>query len=126
LQEKLEPVFQNPQLCVELLQLFLAKTKSFPQFPAELKARLAHQLQGPSPGEEEVETPSAQSMASGLPLQVRVPMDVTPSSGELAQLPTTQLVGIIRASTEQLEQRIQQAEREEELWKQEGLLVQAQ
>jgi hypothetical protein len=53
-------------------------------------------------------------------------MDVTPSSGELTQLPTTQLVGIIRASTEQLEQRIQQAEREAEFWKQEGLLAQEQ
>jgi hypothetical protein len=35
-----------------------------------------------------------------------------------------QLVGIIRASTEKLEQRIQQAEREANFWKQEGLLVQ--
>jgi hypothetical protein len=70
LKEQLEPVFQNPQLCAELLQLFLAKTKVFPLLPMALKARLAHQLQGPSPGEEEVETPSEHSMASGLPLQV--------------------------------------------------------
>jgi len=35
----------------------------------------------------EFQTPSAQSMSSGLPLQVRLPMDVTPSLGELAQLP---------------------------------------
>jgi hypothetical protein len=64
-------------------------------------------------------------MASGLPLQIRVPMDVAPSSSELAQLPTTQSVGIIRASTEQLEKRIHQDEREEEFWKHEGLIVQA-
>jgi hypothetical protein len=36
----------------------------------------------------------------------------------------SQLVGIIRASTEKLEQRIQQAEREAKFWKQEGLLMQ--
>jgi hypothetical protein len=44
LQEKMELVFQNPQLCEELLQLCLDKKKYFPQFPAELKAQLAHQL----------------------------------------------------------------------------------
>jgi hypothetical protein len=69
LEEKLESVFQSPHLRAELLQLFLDKKKSFPQFPAELKALLAHQMQIPSPGEEEVETPSTQSMASGLPMQ---------------------------------------------------------
>jgi hypothetical protein len=117
LQDPLKPVFQNPQLCAKLLQLFLAKTKYFPQFPAELKAQLAHQLQSPSPGEDEVETPSARSMASGFPLQVRVPMYATPSPSELMQLPTTHLVGIIKASTEQLEQRILHPERDAKFWR---------
>jgi hypothetical protein len=82
--------------------------------------------QSTSPGEEEVDTPSAQSMASGLPLQFQVTMDETPSSSDLTQLPKDQLVGIIRASTEKLEQRIQHAERDEEFWKLEGLVAQAQ
>jgi hypothetical protein len=38
-------------------------------------------------------------------------MDSTPSPSELEKLPKTHLVGIIKASTEQLEKRIQQAER---------------
>jgi hypothetical protein len=59
------------------------------------------------PGEEEVETPSKNSISSGMLLQVQLPLDVTPSSRNLAQLPTTQLVGIIRASIEKLDQRIQ-------------------
>jgi uncharacterized protein YllA (UPF0747 family) len=63
-------------------------------------------------------------MASGLTLEVRLPLDATTSFGDLAQLLTVQLVGIIRASTEKLEQRIQQAEQEANLWKQEGLLAQ--
>jgi hypothetical protein len=48
-------------------------------------------------------------MANGIPLQVRVPREATTSSGDLAQWPSTQLIGMIRASTDQLEQRLQQA-----------------
>jgi len=110
---------------VNLLQIFLAKTKAFPQFLVELKSRLAHQLKIPSPGEEEVETPSTQLMASGFPLQVRVPMDAILSSNELTQLPTTHMVGIIKPSIEQLEQRIHHAERDADLWREEGHIVQA-
>jgi hypothetical protein len=110
LQEKLELVLQNPQQCAELVQLCLVKTKMLPFLPSVVRMRLVQQLQGPSTGEEEVETPSEHSMASGLPLQVRVPREATTSSGDLAQWPSTQLIGMIRASTDQLEQRLQQAE----------------
>jgi hypothetical protein len=40
---------------------------------------------GLSTGEEDVETPSYHSMASGLSLQVQVPREATPSSTDLAQ-----------------------------------------
>jgi hypothetical protein len=79
--------------------------------PSSLRLRL---VPGPSIGEEEVETPSEHSTTSGLPLQVRSPKDATPSSYDLAQWPTTHLVGMIRASTDQLEKRLQQAERSTE------------
>jgi len=49
-----------------------------------LKNKLAQQLRGPSPGEEEVESPSEQSMAGGLPLQIRLPLEATVTSSELA------------------------------------------
>jgi hypothetical protein len=80
---------------------------------------------GPSTGEEEVETPSEHSMASGLPLQTRAPRDATPSSTDLAQWPTTHLVGMIRASTDQLEKRLQQARGLSEFAREEVFLVQA-
>jgi deoxyadenosine/deoxycytidine kinase len=57
-------------------------------------------------------------------LQARLPLDATITSDEFTHFPTPQLVGLIRASTEKLEQRIQQEEREAEFWKQEGLLAQ--
>jgi hypothetical protein len=81
-------------------------------------------LRGPYPREEEVETPLDHSMASGLPLQARLPLDSTITSDEFAHFPMSQLVGLIRASTKKLEQRIQQEEREDKFWKKEGLLVQ--
>jgi hypothetical protein len=74
--------------------------------------RLVQQSQGPSTGEEEVETPSKHSTASGLPLQVQVPREATTSSVDLAQWSSAQLVGMIRASTDQLKQRLQQSKRE--------------
>jgi hypothetical protein len=80
---------------------------------------------GPSTGEEEVETHSEHSMASGLPLQTRAPRDTAPSSTDLAQWPVTHLVGMIRASTDQLEQRLQQAERSAKYAREEALLAQA-
>jgi hypothetical protein len=103
-QEQMELVLQNPQQCTELLQLFLARTEVLTLLPSTLRLRL---VPGPSTGEEEVETPSEHSTASGLPLQVRAPRDATPSSTDLAQWPTTHLVRMIRASTDQLEQRLQ-------------------
>jgi hypothetical protein len=103
-QEQMELVLQNPQQCAELLQLCLARTNVLTFLSVALRLRL---VPGPSTGEEEVETPSEHSMASGIPLQVRAPRDTTPSPAELAQWPTTQLVGVIRASTDQLEKRLQ-------------------
>jgi hypothetical protein len=91
-----------------------------------MKTRLAQQLQGPSLGEEEVETPSEHSMASRLSLQARLPLDATITSDEFTHFPTLQLVGLIKASTDQLEHRIQQEEREADFWKQEGLLAETQ
>jgi hypothetical protein len=121
-QEQMELVLQNPQQCTELLQLCLARTEVLTLLPSTLRLRL---VPGPSTGEEEVETPSEHSMTSGLPLQVRAPRDATPSSADLAQWPTMHLVGMIRASTDQLEQRLQQAERSAEFAREEALLVQA-
>jgi hypothetical protein len=66
-QEQMELVLQNPQQCAELLQLCLARTEVLMFLPSTLRLRL---VPGPSTGEEEVETPSEHSMASGLPLQV--------------------------------------------------------
>jgi hypothetical protein len=79
----------------------------------------------PSAGEEEVETPSEHSVASGLPLKTRAPRDTTLSPVDLAQWPTTHLIGMIRALTNQLEKRLQQAERSVEVTREEVFLVQA-
>jgi hypothetical protein len=100
----MELVLYNPQQCVELLQLRLARIEVLTLLPSTLRLRL---MPGPPTGEEEVETPSEPSMTSGLPMQVRAPKDATPSFDDLAQWPTTHLVGMIRASTNQLEQRLQ-------------------
>ena len=67
---------------------------------ATFRLRLVTRL---STREEEVETPSKNSTTSGIPLQVRAPRDAAASFTELAQWPTTQLVGMIRASNDQLE-----------------------
>ena len=63
-----------------------------------------------------METPSEHSMASGLPLQARLPLDATLTSGNFSHFPMPQLV----------DHRIQQAEREAKFWKQKGLLAQTQ
>jgi hypothetical protein len=68
--------------------------------------RLVQQPQGPSTWEEELETPLEHSMASGIPLQVRVPMEATTSSPDLTQWSSTHLIGMIKASTDQLEKRL--------------------
>jgi hypothetical protein len=46
------------------------------------------------------------------------------TSNELAQLPILQLVGLSKASTNYLDQLIQQAKKKTQLWKHEGLLEQ--
>jgi hypothetical protein len=69
--EQMEWVLQNPQQCAELMQLCIARTKVLTLFPSELRLRI---VPGPST-EEEVETHSEHSMASGLPLQTRAPRD---------------------------------------------------
>jgi hypothetical protein len=56
-------------------------------------------------------------MASGIPfLQIRLLLEATVTSREIAQLPTLQLVGLIRASTDHLEKRFQQAKTQDEYW----------
>jgi hypothetical protein len=63
-------------------------------------------------------------MASGLPLQTRAPRDATPSSTDLVQWPAMNLFGLIREITDQLEKRLQEAERSSEVTRKEALLVQ--
>jgi hypothetical protein len=79
---------------------------------------------GLSIGEEEVETPSEHSMANGIPLHTQVPRDADPSSTDLAQWLATHFVGMIRASIDQLKQRLQQVERSAEFSREESLLAQ--
>jgi hypothetical protein len=74
--------------------------------------------------EEEVETRSDHSTASGLPLQTRAPTDAAPSATNLVQWPTSQLFGLIRASTDQLEKRLQDTESSAELARKEQLYAQ--
>jgi hypothetical protein len=60
----MEQIIQNPQQCAELMQLCIARTKVLTLLSVELRLRIA-----PTPPmEEEVETLSDLSMASGLPL----------------------------------------------------------
>lgn len=64
MQAQMEQVLQNPQQCVELMQLCIARTKVLTLFPTELRLRIV-----PAPPmEEEVETHSDHSTASGIPL----------------------------------------------------------
>jgi hypothetical protein len=118
--EQMERVLQDPQQCTELMQLCIARTEVLTLFPSELRLRIAP---GP-PTEEEVETRSEHSMASGLPLQTRAPRDTTPSSSDLVQWPTTHLFGLIRASTDQLEKRLQEAKRSTEVARKEEFVTQ--
>jgi hypothetical protein len=93
------------------MQLCIARIKVLTLFPAELRLRIAPV----PPIEEEVETRSDHSTGSGLPLQWRVPTDVAVSSTDLVQWPVPHLFGLIRASTDQLEKRLQEAERSTEI-----------
>jgi hypothetical protein len=61
----MELVIQNPQQCAELLQLCLARIEFLTLLPSALRLRL---VIGTSTREEEVETPSENSMTIGLPL----------------------------------------------------------
>jgi hypothetical protein len=56
--------------------------------------------------------------------QSRAPRDATPSSANLAQWPAMHLFGLIRASTDQLEQRLQEAKRFSKYARDEALLAQ--
>jgi len=58
--------------------------EAIPLLPLALKTKLSQQLRGSLQGEEEVETPSKQSMASELPLQMRLPLEATITSRELS------------------------------------------
>jgi hypothetical protein len=79
---------------------------------------------GPSVGEEEVDIPLEQSTTSGIPLETREPRDAAPYSTDLAHRPTTDFFGMIRASIDQLEHRLQQAERYVKVAREEAFLVQ--
>jgi hypothetical protein len=103
------------------MQLFLPRTEVLTLLPSALRLRLVPR---PSAGEEEVEIPSEHSTSSGLPLQTRAPKDATSSSTDLAQWPKMHLIRMIRASTDQLDQRLQQVERSTEFTKKEVLLAQ--
>jgi hypothetical protein len=98
----MEWVLQNTQQCTDLMQLCIARTKVLTLFPTNLRLRIAPI----PPMEEEVETHSDHSMASGLPLQTRAPTNTAPSSIDLLQWPVAQLFVLIRASTDQLDQRL--------------------
>jgi hypothetical protein len=63
------------------MQLCLSRTEVLPFLPSTLRLRLDP---GPSIREEEVEIPLNHSKASGLPLQVQVLRDSTPSFFDLA------------------------------------------
>jgi hypothetical protein len=115
---QMEQVLQNPQQCAELMQLCIARTKVLTLFPAELRLRIAPV----PPMEEEVETHSDHSTGSGLPLQWRVPTDAVVSSTDLVQWPVPHLFGLIRASMDQLEQRLQEAERSVEIARKEQFM----
>jgi hypothetical protein len=116
---QMEQVLQNPQQCAELMQLCIARTEVLTLFPAELRLRITPV----PPTEEEVETRSDHSMASGLPLQMRAPTEEAPSSTDLVHWPAPQLFGLIRASTDQLEQRLQEAERSTEIARKEQFVA---
>jgi hypothetical protein len=118
---QMEQVLQNPQQCAELMQLCITRAEVLTLLPEDLRLRIA-----PVPHtEEEVETHSDHSMASRLPLQMRAPTDAAPSATNLVQWPTSQLFGLIRASTDQLEKRLQDTESSAELARQERLVEQA-
>jgi hypothetical protein len=116
---QMEQVLQNPQQCAELMQLCIARTEVLTLLPADLRLRIAPV----PPMEEEVETRSDHSMASGLPLQMRAPTEAPPSSTDMVHWPVPQLFGLIRASMDQLEQRLQEAERSIEIARKEQFVV---
>jgi hypothetical protein len=120
MQAQMVQVLQNPQQCAELMQLCITRTEVLTLLPADLRLRIAPA----PPTEEEVETRSDHSTGSGLPLQWRVPTDAAPSSTDLVQWPASQLFGLIRASTDQLEKRLQDAESSAELARKEQLYAQ--
>jgi len=116
----MEQVLQNPQQCVELMQLCISKIEVLTLFPAMLRSNIATRPLI----DNEVETHSDHSMASGLPLHTRTPIDVAPSSANLMQWPVMQLFGLIRESTYQLNQRLQEAERSFEVARKEEFAAQ--
>jgi hypothetical protein len=120
MQAQMVQVLQNPQQCAELMQLCITRTEVLTLLPADLRLRIAPA----PPTEDEVETRSDHSTGSGLPLQWRVPTDAAPSSTDLVQWPVSQLFRLIRASTDQLEQRLQDAESSAELARKEQLYAQ--
>jgi hypothetical protein len=120
-QEHMELVLQNHQQCAELMQLCIARTKVLTLLPSTLRLSIALR---PSI-EEEVETLSENLIDSGFPLQTREPIDASPSSADLAQWPATHLFGLIRASINQLEKRLQHVEKSSKYARDEALLAQA-
>jgi len=80
-------------------------------FPKDIRLRITPT----PPTENEVETPSDHSTGSGIPLQWRVPTDIVVSPIDVVQWLEPHLFGLIRASTDQLKQRLQEAERSAEI-----------
>jgi hypothetical protein len=77
-----------------------SKDKSFPSTPNGSEGYTCTSNERYIPRGRRGHEPSEHSMSSGIPLQVRLPLDVTPSSSDVAQLSTGKLMGIIRTSTE--------------------------
>jgi hypothetical protein len=102
------------QLCIDIIEVLTL-------LPSSLRLRIAP---GPST-KEEVETHSEHSTTSGIPLLTRAPRDATLSSANLVQWPTMHLFGLIRSSIDQLEKRLQQAERSSKVTREETFLPQA-
>jgi hypothetical protein len=102
------------------MQLCIARTEVLTLFLANLRLRIT-----PAPPmEDEVETHLAHSIASGLPLQTQAPTDTAPSSIDLLQWLAPHLFGLIKASMDHLEKRIQEAERSTKISRKEQFVMQ--
>jgi hypothetical protein len=79
---------------------FPGEEKIYPLLMMSLKNKL---VQGPCSRQEEVGTTSKYSMANRIPLQIRILLETTITSDELAHMSTLQIVGLIRVPIDHLE-----------------------